>query len=188
MKINRYNMKRPFYLFAALLAVSVLSCNGQPEKPIETEKKNSEATQALTMKPTADMTNSGPIHISKADFLKLVMDFEKNPEVWSFQGEKPCLVDFYADWCAPCRITSPIIDELAKTYAGRINFYKVDVDKEKELASVFGVQSIPTFLFCPVEGKPTISSGIASSPEDTKKMFIQQIEELLLKKAGNSSI
>jgi thioredoxin len=114
------------------------------------------------------------------------MDYEKNPEVWQFQGEKPCLIDFYADWCAPCRITSPILEDLAKQYAGKINVYKIDIEKEKELAAVFGVQSIPTFLFCPLEGKPTISSGIANTPDATRQMFIKQIEELLLTEVKTS--
>jgi thioredoxin len=129
-----------------------------------------------------------PVHLNKAEFLKIIMDYEKNPNTWSFQGEKPCLIDFYADWCAPCRITSPILEELARDYAGKINVYKVNVDKEKELASVFGVQSIPTFLFCPMNGNPTISSGIGNSREATKNMFIQQIEEILLKQEGSSEI
>jgi thioredoxin len=98
------------------------------------------------------------------------------------------LVDFYADWCAPCKITSPILDDLAKKYAGRINIYKVDVDKEQELSAVFGVQSIPTFLFCPMEGNPTISSGIANSADATRNLFIQQIEEILLKEGNAPAI
>jgi thioredoxin 1 len=114
-------------------------------------------------------------------FLEQIMDYEKNPEQWVYKGEKPGLVDFYADWCRPCKITSPIMDELAKEYAGKINIYKVDVDKEQELAAIFGVRSIPTFLYMPMEGMPSLSSGIAQTPEQTKEMFKQQIEELLLK-------
>lgn len=173
------------YATVGLLALSMISCNsGQTAPP---EVKDSAAT-APVQKAIEQTSNIAPIHITKADFLKLVMDFEKNPEQWNFQGDKPCLIDFYADWCAPCRITSPILDQLAKDYSGKINVYKVDVDKEQELAAVFGVQSIPTFLFCPVEGKPTISAGIAGSPEATKQMFIQQIEELLLNKSGDSTL
>jgi len=90
------------------------------------------------------------------------------------------LIDFYADWCAPCRQTAPILDELAKEYSGKIIIYKIDVQKERELASVFGIQSIPAFLFCPLSGNPTMSTGIAGSRDETKKMFIQQIESFLL--------
>ncbi|MFO7369499.1 MAG: thioredoxin domain-containing protein [Bacteroidales bacterium] len=179
-------MNKITYAAVALLALSVISCNsGQTAQP---EAKDSVAATAPVQAAIEQTANGAPVHINKADFLRLVMDYEKNPEQWNFQGDKPCLIDFYADWCAPCRITSPILDQLAKDYSGKINVYKVDVDKEQELAAVFGVQSIPTFLFCPVEGKPTISAGIAGSPEATKQMFIQQIEELLLNKAGNSTL
>ena len=97
------------------------------------------------------------------------------------QGDKPCLVDFYADWCAPCRISSPILEELAIEYGDKINIYKVDTQREQELAMVFGIQSIPSFLFCPMEGRPVMSSGIAQDRQQTKEMFRRQIEEILLK-------
>jgi thioredoxin 1 len=181
-------MNKSIYLLAGILAVSMLSCNGQSNKNDGKVSVSSKINQSGQVKTTENTLNATPVQITKADFLKLVMDYEKNPDKWSFQGEKPCIIDFYADWCAPCRITSPILESLAKEYAGRINVYKVDIDKEKELASVFGVQSIPTFLFCPLKGNPTISSGIANSPEATRKLFIQQIEELLLKKGDASSI
>ena len=124
-------------------------------------------------------------HLTKQTFLDKVFNYEQNRE-WKFEGDLPCVIDFYADWCGPCRITSPILEDLAKQYAGKINFYKVDVDREQELAAVFGVQSIPSFLFCPLKGAPTISSGIANSREATKNLFIKQIEELLLKNQGSS--
>jgi len=180
-------MKKSWYWLTGILMLSALSCTGQPAK---TEKVKSDVTTQNEQVTQAWHEAAGqlPLHISKADFLKLVMDYEKNTENWVFKGEKPCLIDFYADWCAPCRITSPILEDLAKQYAGKINIYKVDVDTEQELAAVFGVQSIPTFLFCPMEGKPTISSGIANSPEATRNLFIQQIEELLLKKENPSTL
>ena len=79
-------------------------------------------------------------------------------------------------------MTSPILEELSKEYAGKVDFYKVDTDDQRELAAVFGIQSIPTFLFCPVEGKPTMASGIARTKEETKQMFIDRINSILLKK------
>jgi thioredoxin len=118
--------------------------------------------------------------LTKADFLAKVMNYEENPQEWKYLGDKPCLIDFYADWCAPCRTTSPILEELAKEYAGKINIYKIDTQKEQELAMVFGIQSIPAFLYCPMEGKPTMSSGIARTAEETKQMFRDQIDNLLL--------
>ena len=122
----------------------------------------------------------GTIMLTKADFLAKVMNYEENPQEWKYLGDKPCLIDFYADWCAPCRTTSPILEELAKEYAGKINIYKIDTQKEQELAMVFGIQSIPAFLYCPMEGKPTMSSGIARTAEETKQMFRDQIDNLLL--------
>ncbi|HUM87932.1 MAG TPA: thioredoxin domain-containing protein [Prolixibacteraceae bacterium] len=120
-------------------------------------------------------------NITKSDFLKLVMNYEKNTKEWKFEGTKPCIIDFYADWCGPCRITSPILEELAAEYKGKIDIYKVNVDKERELAQVFGISGIPAFLYCPLNGKPSMTSGIAKDKEQTKKMFIDNIESILLK-------
>ena len=122
------------------------------------------------------------IQMTKADFLEKVMDYEKNQTEWVFKGDKPCLIDFYADWCGPCRITSPILEELAKEYEGKINVYKINVDNERELSSVFGIQGIPAFLYCPKDGKPSMTSGIARDAEQTKQMFKENIEKILLKK------
>ena len=120
-------------------------------------------------------------NITKSDFLKLVMNYEKNTKEWKFEGTKPCIIDFYADWCGPCRITSPILEELAAEYKGKIDIYNVNVDKERELAQVFGISGIPAFLYCPLNGKPSMTSGIAKDKEQTKKMFIDNIESILLK-------
>ncbi|MBN1789778.1 MAG: thiol reductase thioredoxin [Bacteroidales bacterium] len=180
-------MKKSWYWLAGILVMSAISCNGQPAKTEEV-KAEVTANSEQVARVGDNVSGQSPVHIGKADFLRLVMDYEKNTENWVFKGEKPCLIDFYADWCAPCRITSPILEDLAKQYAGQINIYKVDVDAEQELAAVFGVQSIPTFLFCPMEGKPTISSGIANSPEATRDLFIQQIEELLLMKENPATL
>jgi len=126
--------------------------------------------------------SAGTIKLSKQDFLNKVMDYEKNPNQWVYKGELPCLIDFYADWCAPCRIVAPILEELAKEYAGKIHIYKIDTQKEKELAAVFGIQGIPAFLFCPKEGNPQMTSGIAKTPEETKAMFKNLIDNVLLNK------
>lgn len=166
-------MMKLTYLLAAILAFSAQSCKSQTDSENTTSK-------SIVQAHSEKVGDNQPVHLTKDQFLKKVMNYEKNTNVWVYEGEKPCLVDFYADWCAPCRITSPILEDLAKQYAGRIVFYKVDIDEEQELAAVFGIQSIPSFLFCPLEGDPTMSSGIANTPAATRAMFIRQIEELLL--------
>lgn len=119
-------------------------------------------------------------HMTKDIFISEVMDYETNKTEWIYKGDKPCLIDFFANWCGPCRTASPILEELAKEYDGKINIYKVNIDQEKELASVFGVRGIPAFLYCPMSGKPSMTSGIAKTREDTKAMFVSYIEKLLL--------
>ena len=121
--------------------------------------------------------NAGKVeYLTTADFKRRVMNYEAHPQEWVFQGKRPAVVDFYATWCRPCKMTAPVVEGLAADYAGKIDFYKVDIDKEQELAAVFGVQSIPTFLFVPVEGKPTIQMG-AMQREDFEKI----IKAVLLK-------
>lgn len=105
------------------------------------------------------------VHITKADFLKKVYDFEKNPDEWKYLGSQPAIVDFYADWCGPCRQLSPVLDELAKEYSGKLTIYKVNVDNERGLATFFGIRSIPTLLFIPMKGKPQRSLGALSKTE-----------------------
>jgi thioredoxin 1 len=119
--------------------------------------------------------------LTKADFYEKVMNLEKSPETWKYSGNLPCIVDFYADWCGPCRKASPILEELALQYKGKIVVYKVNTDEEKELARAFKIQGIPAFLWVPKDGKPTMSSGIASSTEETKAMFEKMIKTVLLK-------
>ena len=113
-----------------------------------------------TEKPTTRV-----VHITKADFLKKVYDFEKNPDEWKYLGSQPAIVDFYADWCGPCRQLSPVLDELAKEYSGKLTIYKVNVDNERGLATFFGIRSIPTLLFIPMKGKPQRSLGALSKTE-----------------------
>ncbi len=117
------------------------------------------------------------IHLSKADFLKKVADYEKNPEKWVYLGKQPAIVDFYADWCGPCRQIAPILEELAGAYKGKIVVYKINVDHEKDLAAAFGISSIPTLLFIPMDGTPKVVMG--AQPKETLKATI---DNFLLKK------
>ncbi|RPH31746.1 MAG: thiol reductase thioredoxin [Bacteroidales bacterium] len=121
------------------------------------------------------------IHLTRGEFIAKVIDFTKGSEDVKYLGDKPCIVDFYASWCGPCKIVAPIMEELAKEYEGRIYIYKVSTENEKQLATELGIQSIPTFIFFPMGGKPFSSQGIAKSPEETKKMFKEIIEKELLK-------
>lgn len=117
------------------------------------------------------------IVLNKADFLTKVYNYEKNQSEWVYEGTKPCIVDFYADWCGPCKKVSPILKELAGEYKNDIIIYKINVDNEKELAAAFGIQSIPTLLFIPAKGKPQIAQGALS-----KEQFVEQINGFLLGK------
>ena len=117
------------------------------------------------------------VSITKAEFIKKVANYEANPTEWKYLGDKPCIVDFYTTWCGPCKRLAPIMDELAKEYAGEIYIYKVDTDKEQELAAVFGIRSIPTLLFCPIGENPQIAQGALP-----KEQLKEAIEKVLLKR------
>jgi len=181
-------MTSRIYLILGLIFTMLISCNNPSAQENTTgvyaskpdSKTISKAEPVNTNNNATAKLNTKPIKITKQDFLDKVMNYEKNPEKWIFKGELPCLIDFYADWCAPCRITAPILEELAEEYAGKINIYKVDIQREQELAQVFGITGIPAFLYCPIEGNPSISSGIARTAEETRQLFVNQIESLLL--------
>ena len=113
--------------------------------------------------------------LTRTEFLKKVFDYKSSPDSWKYLGDKPAVIDFYATWCGPCRRLSPILERLAKEYSGKITVYKVDVDAEPELASVFGVRSIPSVLFIPMAGKPQMTVGL--QPERTIR---KTIDEFLL--------
>jgi len=134
--------------------------------------------------PTESVTQNegGTVKLTKAKFLKEVWDYEASPQEWKFKGDKPALIDFYADWCGPCKTAAPILEEVSKEYNGKVVIYKIDTQVEQELAGVFGISGIPAFLYIPMEGKPTMASGIARTKEDTKKMFVENIEKMLLAK------
>ncbi len=118
-------------------------------------------------------------HLTKETFLQKVFNYEKNQE-WKYEGTKPCIIDFYADWCQPCKLLTPVLEELSKEYDGKINIYKVDTEAELELSGVFGIRSIPTMLFCPVDGQPQMAVGLLPKPTLKKA-----IDEVLLNKSKN---
>ncbi|MGB4329258.1 MAG: thioredoxin domain-containing protein, partial [Tenuifilum sp.] len=120
--------------------------------------------------------------ITRDFFLTKILDYTQGQENMKYLGDKPAIVDFWASWCAPCRIAGPILEELAKEYDGKIYVYKVNTQNEQQISAELGIQSIPTFIFFPMNGKPFATSGIAQTPEETKKMFKEIIEKELLKK------
>jgi len=97
-------------------------------------------------------------HLTKEQFLTKVFNYENNKD-WKFEGKLPCIIDFYADWCGPCKMVAPILEELSDEYKGKVNIYKVNTEQEQELAGAFGIRSIPSMLFVPQEGQPQMSAG-----------------------------
>jgi thioredoxin len=158
-----------------LMVISLEACNGT------SSAKEKNEGEPVVAKSESTTSNGEAISITRDQFLAKIMDYTKGNENMKYLGDKPAIVDFWASWCGPCRIASPILDELAKEYAGRIYVYKVDTQKEQQISAEIGIQSIPTFLFFPMDGKPFITQGIARTPEETKKMFKEIIENQLLK-------
>src|SRR3712207_5203540 len=118
------------------------------------------------------------IQLTKSEFLKRVADYETSPNEWKYLGDKPAIIDFYASWCGPCKMIAPVLEELAAEYADELYIYKVNTEEERELSSVFGIRSIPSLLFVPMEGQPQMAMG-AMSKADFKKA----IQSVLLNKS-----
>lgn len=108
-------------------------------------------------------------HLTKQTFLEKVFDYENKKE-WDFQGERPAIIDFYADWCGPCKMVAPIMEELSTEYAGQVDIYKIDTEAEQELAAIFGIRSIPSILFVPMDDQPQMAMG--ALPKTTFKQVI----------------
>lgn len=113
-------------------------------------------------------------YLTTQQFKERVFDYTKNQQ-WKYQGELPCIIDFYTTWCGPCKRLSPILEELSEEYCGQIIVYKVDTERERELAAAFGITSIPTLLFCPKSGRPQMAKGLLP-----KQTLQQAINEVLL--------
>lgn len=112
-------------------------------------------------------------HLTKETFKEKIFDFEKSQE-WDFKGEKPCIIDFYADWCGPCKIVAPVLEELAGEYTGKLDIYKINTEDQQELAGMFGIRSIPSLLFVPVNDKPQMAMGALP-----KEAFQEAIKDVL---------
>lgn len=173
-------MKKLGYLLTLVvfLVIGCSSTNGNKET-------NTQSTSAASVKSVGDdQPASGtakPELLTKETFKEKVMNYDENPQQWVFEGDKPAIVDFYADWCRPCRMIAPIMEELAVEYEGKVNFYKVDTEAQKELAAVFGISSLPTVLFIPATGNPSAQRG--AMPKESYKQIIDEF--LLNKKTTN---
>jgi len=149
-------------------------------------ESNSKANETETNVDVQNETNSSAaagqtakvVHLTTQMFIDQIFDYKASPTKWIYKGDKPAIIDFYADWCGPCKRVAPIMEELAQEYAGQINIYKVNTDEERELAGqVFGIRSIPSILYIPVHGQPTMYTGAFP-----KERYVQLINENLLKK------
>jgi len=180
-------MKNTFVALAFLSVIWLSSCGGAAtaEKKSDSTVSNSVNDQSAadaevqtvsnTSLPTA--SDGAVVQLTKAMFLEKVYNYEKNPKEWAFIGDKPCIIDFYADWCRPCKMVAPIMAELAEKYKGQITIYKINTDQERELAQFFGINSIPTMFFCPAKGDPQMTQGAMD-----KDTYEKIITEVLLKK------
>lgn len=158
----KFKMTRNFIIFISAILLMTTACS------------NTNGKQSNN--PEESGTPGKPEYLSYETFLEKVWNFEKNPQSWVYEGNVPAIIDFYADWCAPCRRIAPIMEKIAKDYEGRLKVYKIDVDKEQRLASVFQVRSIPSILFTPLQGQPMMQAGALS-----EEMYVKIIEEELLK-------
>ena len=155
-------MKKVLSLVAlVMISVIIYAFNDEGAK-VNQESKN-------------EVKDSEVVVMDKDMFIKDVFDYQTSQE-WKYKGDKPAIIDLYADWCGPCRSTAPIMKSLAKEYAGKIVIYKVNVDKEKELAALFNATSIPRFVFIPMKGEPQLFRGAAD-----KATYKKAIDEFLLK-------
>lgn len=142
-----------------LLVISVAACGAG-----KGDKKGSDS---------AEKSNKATISLTTDHFLKKVADFKTNPSEWKYLGDKPSIIDFHADWCIYCKKLEPVLEELAKEYEGKIYIYKVDTEKEREVAAAFGIQGLPTLLFIPLNDEPRVAQG--AIPKDELKKIIDTI-------------
>lgn len=156
-------MKKTFLILSSLLVA--VCCWGQ------TKTNNKHKS---TVKNNADVRT---IPLTKSEFLVKVANFEANQDEWKYLGDKPAIIDFHASWCGPCKVIAPILEELAAEYGDSIYVYKVDIDKEQEIATAFNIRAIPVLLFVPMEGAPQMAQGAMS-----KDTIREAIEKVLLKK------
>ena len=143
-------------LVAVAFSFSMVACSNS------SEKNNSNTTVTNSNKIENNMnttTTKKTINLTRTEFLEKVANIEETPDKWVYLGDKPAIIDFYADWCGPCKTLAPVLEQLAAEYEGKIYIYKVDTEAERELASAFGIRSIPTMIFIPMGEDPQVAQG-----------------------------
>jgi thioredoxin len=154
------HLNKSLLLTGALLLTSYLVLTSCGVNSNKNDKKSDESSAGAN---TEKVSNT--IHLTRAAFLEKVYNFEKSPDKWVYAGDKPAIIDFYADWCGPCKQVAPIMEELANEYKGKIYIYKIDTDAEPQLAQEFGISAIPSILFVPMNEKPQMSQGAMSKAQ-----------------------
>jgi thioredoxin len=173
-------MKNTFLGFALLSVLWLSSCGGsanpdkKPDSSITpanmTNQDNTNESQTGNNNAAVSGESGSVIQLTNAVFLDKIYDYKKDPEKWVFKGDKPCIIDFYADWCRPCKMVAPIMEDFSEKYKGQVVIYRVNVDQERELAQFFGIQSIPTVFFCPAKGEPQMTQG--ALPKETYEKIV----------------
>jgi len=186
-------LKVHIVILAGLFAVLLASCGKKEDKSVNYNTPDNQYT-GMQNPVTNNNLKSNPVpvkkeninkenntkgttkmvHLTAAEFKQKVFNYETQKE-WKFTGDKPVIIDFYADWCGPCKMVAPVLEELSKDYDGKVQIYKIDTEAEQELAQVFGIRSIPSILFIPMDGKPQMSMGAMP-----KESFVKAINEILL--------
>ena len=157
----------------AIVLMTIVAINmGCTSGTSKTKDGDTKIEKSVVVKSETSETKT--IHLTNDTFKEKVFNYEVNKE-WKYEGDKPCIIDFYADWCGPCKKIAPVLEELAKEYDGKVIIYKVDTEKQKELAGAFGIRSIPSLLFVPASGQPQMAQGALP-----KEQFVKIINEFLL--------
>jgi thioredoxin len=172
-------MKRTVVLVVTVMAFGLTACT-QNNKPSNNNKEQANAEISIKGDETNGQEEGNEQSMSVKEmnaemFKHNIMDYKKNPNKWQFKGDKPAIIDFYATWCGPCQMTAPILEEVARDYNGQIDVYKVDVDKQRELAELFDIRAIPAILFIPKVGEPKMKKGAMNREE-----FEEAIKSTLL--------
>jgi thioredoxin len=162
-KLEIHKMKKILFLLIIIIPLAFNEC-----KADNTDDPGTKSAK------TSGTTTGTVVQLTDSDFKKMIFNYELNKE-WKYEGNKPAIIDFYADWCAPCRQLSPLVEEIAKEYSGKIDIFKVDTEKERNLAQKLGITGLPTLLFIPATGKPQVVMGALP-----KVSLVNAINEILL--------